>query len=806
MSDMLERLTSALSDRYAIERELGRGGMATVYLAEDLKHRRKVAIKVLRPELAATLGAERFLREIEIAANLAHPHILPLFDSGFAEEQPTAVPPCRRTAFLYYVMPYVEGESLREKLNCERELPISEAVRILRDVVDALAHAHLHGVIHRDIKPDNVMLSGHHALVADFGVAKALTSATSATGPTTVGVALGTPAYMSPEQALADEQVDHRSDIYALGVLAYELLTGRPPFLGTTPQMVLSAHLSDAPEPLTRYRKSVPAALEQLVLRCLEKEPADRWQTAEELLPQLEAMATPSGGVTPVTAASVTAGRINERKALLGSIVVLALLLPVTFVWWLVNCPSRTGTAKPLPIAVLPFEIVAGSDEDESFVQGVREEISTQLSGIAGLSVRGHSSVVRLTQAGADPRDIASQVGVDYFVLGSVSRLLDSIRVNARLVAVETEELVWADSYSRLLTASNYHAVTSGIAQQIAGELHVRLSAAEQEEMATPATESIEALNAYRLGRFHWTKRTFADVTRAIEYFNEAIAADSGYAAAHAGLADCFMAMGTQAWLPPAEAWPRMENAVTKALELDSLLPEAWASMGYVHLVNRRWSQSLLSAQRAITLKPDYASGRQIYAEILGILGELEQSKRELEHVLRLDPFSPMFGTDYGEKFFWSREYQTATEAYESVIDMHPTYPLARLRLAHAQEQLGMSQEALANYEGAAELAHGSPAYLAELARFRGLSGELTEATLLLDSLMSLAANQYVSGYHLALVHLGLGDTDRAIESFTEAVNEGFFRTLELRLNPQLDALRSDPRFQALIRSIGFPD
>jgi serine/threonine-protein kinase len=287
MADLLERLKAALADRYRIERELGSGGMATVYLAEDLKHRRQVAVKVLRPELAAALGPDRFLREIRIAANLHHPHILPLYDSGEAD------------GFLYYVMPYEEGQSLRDKLAREGELPIAEAVRIPRDVVDALAHAHEQGVVHRDIKPDNVMLSGRHALVTDFGVAKAVSEATGRDKLTTAGVALGTPAYMAPEQATADEHIDHRADIYAVGALAYELLAGRPPFLGTTPQMILSAHVTEHAEPVAKYRDTVPAALDQLVMKCLEKKAADRWQSAEELIPQLEALTTPSGGITP---------------------------------------------------------------------------------------------------------------------------------------------------------------------------------------------------------------------------------------------------------------------------------------------------------------------------------------------------------------------------------------------------------------------------------------------------------------------------------------------------------------------------
>ena len=295
MSDPIIRLNAALEGRYSVERELGAGGMATVYLAEDSRHHRKVALKVLRPDLAATLGPERFLREIEIAAGLTHPHILPLHDSGEAD------------GFLFYVLPYIDGESLRDRIVREGELPIGEAVRILRDVVDALAHAHDQGVVHRDIKPDNVMLSGRHALVTDFGVAKAVSEATGRQQLTTIGVALGTPAYMAPEQAEASENIDHRVDIYALGAMAYELLAGASPFAGRSPQVMLMAHVTQAPEPVTTHRETVPPALAHLVMRCLEKKPADRWQSAEEMLGHLEAMATPSGGMTPTDTIPVSA-------------------------------------------------------------------------------------------------------------------------------------------------------------------------------------------------------------------------------------------------------------------------------------------------------------------------------------------------------------------------------------------------------------------------------------------------------------------------------------------------------------------
>src|SRR5256712_1163047 len=295
-----DRVAAALADRYRLIRELGSGGMATVYLAEDMRHRRQVAVKVLRPELAATLGADRFTREIETAAQFQHPHILPLLDSGQAD------------GFFYYVMPSVEGESLRDRLAHHGELPIHDAVKILVEVVDALAYAHAPGVVHRDIKPDNVLLSGRHALVMDFGVAKALSEASAGTELTTAGVALGTPAYMAPEQAAADPHIDQRADLYAVGVLGYELVTGGPPFVARTTPEVLAAQVTQRPEPLEARRPACPPALAHILMKSLEKRPADRWQNADELLAELQAPAAPSGGPTPTATRPLAAAGIGN--------------------------------------------------------------------------------------------------------------------------------------------------------------------------------------------------------------------------------------------------------------------------------------------------------------------------------------------------------------------------------------------------------------------------------------------------------------------------------------------------------------
>jgi tetratricopeptide (TPR) repeat protein/tRNA A-37 threonylcarbamoyl transferase component Bud32 len=428
MADAFDRLKSALADRYAIERELGAGGMATVYLAEDLKLHRKVALKVLRPDLAASLGPDRFLQEIEIAAKLHHPHILPLYDSGDAE------------GFLYYVMPYEEGRSLRDKLAHEGELPVAEAVRILRDVVEALKHAHKHNVVHRDIKPDNVMLAEDHALVTDFGVAKAVSDATGAIGLTTEGVALGTPAYMSPEQASADRHIDHRADIYAVGVIAYELLTGRTPFVGNTQQELLAAHVTKTPDPVTKYRESVPPALAELVMKCLEKKAADRWQSAEELLPQVEALATPSGGVT-ATGTEPVEGRLKRsRMVATGAVVVAAIIAVIAVVF---GIPRGSGVS--LDSSLVAVAVFRNATGDRSLDQVGERAAHWVTQGLQQAAVHvtpwdGALQAWQYVQAEVDEglirdpiRAMAEETGAGTVVSGVVYLENDSLEIHANV-------------------------------------------------------------------------------------------------------------------------------------------------------------------------------------------------------------------------------------------------------------------------------------------------------------------------------------------------------------------------------------
>jgi tRNA A-37 threonylcarbamoyl transferase component Bud32/tetratricopeptide (TPR) repeat protein/TolB-like protein len=437
MTESLDRLKAALADRYALEREIGAGGMATVYLAEDLRHHRKVAVKVLRPDLAASLGVERFNREITIAAALTHPHILTLIDSGEAD------------GFLYYVMPYVEGPTLRNRLVREGELPVSEAVRILRDVTDAVAAAHAQGVVHRDLKPENIMLSGRHALVADFGVAKAVREATGRHALTTAGVALGTPTYMAPEQAAADPLTDHRADLYALGVVAYEMLTGEPPFVRSTPQAVLAAHVTEAPVPVTERRGTVPPALASLVMRCLEKRPADRPQRAEELLGVLEALSTPSGGMTPTETQPVRgigeAGRKARRRLAVtaAGVAVVALVAVVAWALW-PRGPALPDPGAREPVVVVPFEVRSSDPGFQGIGVDAADRIAAALKGAnlgRVVDYRPEAGGQAFTESVG--RRAVRETGAGTLVTGVIAQRGDGIEVQASVVRGSDLGTVW---------------------------------------------------------------------------------------------------------------------------------------------------------------------------------------------------------------------------------------------------------------------------------------------------------------------------------------------------------------------------
>ena len=675
----VERLRTSLSRHYRIIREIGSGGMATVYLAEDLKHHRQVAVKVLRPDLAASLGQERFFREIEVAAKLSHPHILPLHDSGEAD------------GFLYYVMPFVEGTSLRDKLG-GGELPVHDVVRILEEVADALAYAHARGVVHRDIKPDNVMITGRHALVMDFGVAKAVSEATGRQSITTIGVALGTPAYMAPEQAAAEENIDHRVDIYALGVMAYELLTGRPPFTGMTAQQVLAAHVTQAPEPVSQRRTACPPALAGVVMKCLEKRPADRWQTAEELMRQLDTLVTPSGGMPPTTAVPATTAHAqpalgSPRWQRAGYLVLgIALALAAAF-----GVMRKRGGASAADnsrrIAVLPFENL-GDSSRLYFANGVTEAITTQLTGIGGLSVIPRATAARYRGTAKSVTEIGQELGVGYVLTGTVqweeSPGKDAkVRVSPELVKVSDTSSVWAHGYDAVLTS--VFQVYSDVSTQVAGALQVALDDPERQALARRPTENAEAYDLY-LRAVDLSNRGLAAVNfeAAIPMLQHAVALDPKFALAwgrlaeQLGLAHWLYVRRTDATLRDAQA------AAERALQLQPDLPEAHRAMGNVWYRKREYDKALREFAIVERSQPNSADNIQAIGYVERRQGKWTESLAHLQRAQQLDPGSAQSLSQLGETMIIMHRYDEGIALFRRAIEIAPDQPDSYYFLAMA--------------------------------------------------------------------------------------------------------------------------
>ncbi|HEX9728089.1 MAG TPA: serine/threonine-protein kinase [Gemmatimonadales bacterium] len=517
MADVISRLNLAFQGRYVVEQEIGRGGAASVYLADDVRHGRKVAIKVLRGEVAAAIGAERFLREITIAAQLHHPHVLPLHDSGNAD------------GFLFYVMPFVEGESLRERLAREGRLPITDASRILADVVDALSHAHARGVVHRDIKPENVMLSGRDAWVTDFGVAKAVSETPGQRQESTAGMALGTPAYMAPEQAAADPTIDHRADLYAVGILAYELLTGAPPFTGMTPRQILAAHLTEEPAPIESRRGDIPAPLAVLVMTCLAKEPRDRVQSAAELLSYLEGHLTPAGTTPSDTRPlrAVPRPRPTRRAWMVGGLAVAVLVIGA-----IVLRPPTDAGLDPNLLAVAPFDVLVPTQE--LWREGLVDMLSASLDGAGPLRSVSPSVSISRWNGRADPTSAARlgrDLGAGLVIFGRlIGSGTDSVRLAASLYDVRNG-VVLGDVDLRD-HAANVDRMADSLAVQVMADLS-RLRGLGSVQLQSFGTSNPGALRAFLQGE-HFYRQAGWDSARA--YYARATQLDRAFALAYSRL------------------------------------------------------------------------------------------------------------------------------------------------------------------------------------------------------------------------------------------------------------------------------
>ncbi len=798
--DPQERLKAALADRYRIERPLGSGGMATVWLARDLKHQRAVAIKVLRPDLAEVLGPKRFLREIEITAGLSHPHIVPLHDSGEADG----------TAF--YVMPWVEGESLRERLRREKQLSVEEAVSIAREVASALAYAHARGVIHRDIKPENILLVDDHALVADFGIARAVVEA-GGERLTETGLLLGTPLYMSPEQAAGDQDVDGRTDVYALASVLYEMLAGEPPYTGPTAQVIIGRHLTDAVPQVRRIRDSVPDHVEAAIARALAKLKADRFATARQFADALAAPGTAASGVqhTPEPALAERASRRVRRIAMLGLAATAVLAITVAFnVGGLRDLVARrAGLAPPADagelrsLAVLPFENVGGNPDEEYFSDGLTEELIAALSELRSLRVAARTSAFAFKGQARDVREIGRELNVATVLTGSVRKSAERVRVTAQLIDASSGLGIWSETYDERALADIFD-IQADRAVRIAHALETHLTPSERVRLARRPTENLEAYTLYLKGRYAWDRRGEGLFT-AIEYFNQAIAVDSQYARAWAGLASTYAPLGVTGYIAPSEGRPRMREAARRAVELDPESAEAHTVLGgYLHVYEWDWEGGEREYRRAIELDPDYPTPHLWLGFFLWQMGRLDESIAARERLKELDPLTPTVGL--AAPLRSKGLYDLAKASFAEAIDLHPTFWQAYEGLGETYEITGELGEAIPAFESAVALAGATARPRAGLARVLARAGREQEARQIIQQLRAEAAGS--DNYHpiVAVALVAVGDTEGAFDWLETSYGQRHPDLTSINADLRYEELRSDPRFQDLLRRVGFPN
>jgi serine/threonine-protein kinase len=744
----LEHLTSALAQRYRIERELGRGGMATVYLADDLKHERKVALKVLRPDLAATLGTERFLSEIRTTAKLNHPHILALYDSGEAQAEGPGQP-----TLLYYVMPFVDGESLRDRLARDKHLPVDEALRIASEVADALVYAHAHDIIHRDIKPENILLQSGHAVVADFGIARAV-SAAGSERITLTGLALGTPAYMSPEQAAGERDVDGRSDLYALACVLYEMLAGEPPFTGPTLDSILVQRFTQPPPRLRVKVPHISSGVDAALYTAMARAPEDRFATVERF-----------------------------AQALIAK-----------------NGPTDAG-GHERSIAVLPFANMSGDPENEYFSDGISEEIINALTQLPRLRVAARTSSFSFKGRNADLRTVGEQLNVTTVLEGSVRKAGDRLRITAQLVNVADGYHLWSERYDRELT--DVFVIQDEIALAIAGKLKVTLGVGEA--LIRPPTENLEAYELFLKGRALARQRGPA-LLRAVECFDQALRLDPAFAPAHAELAEALLLLSLYGLVHPSEVYARAAAATERALALDSSLVAGQLALGLLSLMGEFDREKAAAAwARAVELDPTSQDARALRAlfDWCYVRGDHDRALPELRAVVEADPLSAHARAQLALALAWNRQAELAAAESERGIELDPTAFYPNWTRLHALALGPGAAEAVEIGRSMLSRFGRHPWLMMGLALAHGATRRPEKADALYAELFARSRGEYVQPAVLTVAALGAGRRADVLRHVAEAaeVRDPLFALIAPQW-PGYDALRTDPEFVSVLRRL----
>jgi eukaryotic-like serine/threonine-protein kinase len=825
---------------YKILELIDTGGMGEVYLAEDINLGRKAALKLLPATFTRDeTRVRRFRQEARAASALNHPNILTIYEIGEADG----------TQFI--ATEYIAGETLRERMRHTR-MSLLESLDVAMQVAGALSAAHASSITHRDIKPENLMLRPDgYVKVLDFGLAKlteqrAITNEPEA--PTKVnvntapGMVMGTVSYMSPEQARG-MRVDARTDIWSLGVVLYELVAGRVPFEGETPSDAIAALLKSEPPPLSRYAPDAPTELQRIISKSLRKDREERYQTMKDaaldlrdLREELEFAAKLERSVSPdasrealndasgmqatasmqaqfaattaevaqshtTSSAEYLVGEVRRHKRVFALVSLAILLLAVAGGYWFFARPASIATQIE-SIAVLPFVNESGNTDVEYLSDGMTETLISGLSQIPKLNVKARSSVFRYKGKETDLPRIAQELKVQAILTGRVVRHGDQLLLSLELVDAKTENVIWSEQYAR--KQADLVSLQSEVARDVSNKLRTKLSGADERKVTKSYTADTEAYQLYLQGRYHWNKRTEAEIRKGIEYFNQAIARDPGYALAYAGLAESYVVLPEYSNTPPSESFPKAKAAAQKALEIDNTLGEALLTLA-VDKQDYDLTGAERDFQKAIALDPNNPTAHQWYGEFLGQMGRSDEAVAEMRRALELDPLSLIINKQMGTSLLFARRYDEAIAQEKKVLEIDANFAPAFRDLGWCYTKKKMYDEAIAEFQKGIALTHGRSSERTGLAYALAKAGRRVEAQKILEQLKEQQKSEFVDAGDFAVIHGALGEKEAAFADLEKAYKEHSQLMSYLKVDPALDDLRDDPRFQDLQRRLASP-
>lgn len=767
---------STFAGRYQIIEELGKGGMGRVYKVLDKEVNAKVALKLIKPEIASDEKTiERFRNELKVARDIAHKNVCRMYD--LAKEK----------GAYYITMEYVPGEDLKSFIRRAGFLSSGKAISIANQICEGLQEAHRMGVVHRDLKPQNIMIDKDgNARIMDFGIARSLRTK----GITGSGVMIGTPEYMSPEQ-VDGKEADQRADIYSLGVILYEMVTGRVPFEGETPFSIGVKQKSEVPKPPKDINEQIPDNLSQVILRCMEKDKDNRYQSVGELHSEL--MGLEKGIPTterivperkPITSREITV-KFNMKRAIIPAFLLLVLVIIALIIWrlFLPTSPSMNS------VAVLPFDDLSPVKNQEHLATGIPLTLINALSRIEGLHVPGSTSSFSF-KGEQDIQKIGQRLGVDTLLEGSIQASGNNLRIMVRLINIDNGFQIWSEEYQK--THDDIFSIQDDIAQSVVKALRIKFLGEKEGLLVNTTTENKEAYHYYLRGRYFWNFRSEEGLNNAIKYFEKAIELDQSYALAYVGLADCYNLLPWYGGWLPKEAYPKARALVLKSLEINNLLAEAHVSLAAIHWwFDWDWQNAEKEFELALELNPGYATGHQWYGSFLGDIGRFEESIVGLKRALELDPLSLIINQNLGDYLYVARRYDDALEQYKKSMELDPEFSLLQGWIGRAYLMKGMYNEAIEQFKKS-EYPLLSLAYK--------VSGKNDESSKVLEEWKTRSTEENINPVYLAMAHMGVGENDQVFEYLEKAYQERYPTLLDFVKDPLItDILHSDPRYKALL-------